>query len=74
MTYLYFDMRGIAIENRDAYIRAAKVIYMLNDREPNDERTIEYVKSIEDPEERKALIKMFIENEELTQDVANELY
>lgn len=74
MTYLYFNMRGIAKEHLDAYVRAAKGLYELSYREANDERTIEYVKAIENPEQRKAVINIFIENGELTQDVANELY
>ena len=34
----------------------------------------EYVKSIEDSEQRRATINIFIENGELTQDVADGLY
>lgn len=74
MAYLYFDMRGIAKEHLEAYVRIAKEIYKLNDRELNDMEIIEYVKSIEDSEERRAIINIFIENGELTQDVADGLY
>ena len=55
-------------------LKISKEIYKLNDRELNDMEIIEYVKSIEDSEQRRATINIFIENGELTQDVADGLY
>ena len=66
MTYLYFDMRGIAIEYRDDLVGFSKQLYY--------EAVKREIKEIEDPEERRLEINRRIEEGELTQDIANEIY
>lgn len=74
LTYLYFDMRRIAKDNLEAYTRAATVIAENLTVKTNDSELIERVKSIEDSEQRRQTIDILLENGDLTQEVADELY
>ena len=75
ITYLYFNMRETAKKNLNGYVEVASLLYdITSSNKPNNESVIEFVKSVEDPKERKTLIDIYVENGDLTEEVANELY
>lgn len=73
ITYLYFDMRKEAYKFRDAYCEVTDRLVKINSV-PNQKNIIEEVKAVEDPEERAILIEIYLENGNLTQEIANQLY
>lgn len=75
ITCLYFNMRETAKENLNGYLEVASLLYdITSSNKPNNESVIEFVKSVEDSKERKALIDVYVENGDLTEEVAKELY
>lgn len=73
MTYMYFDMRKTAKKNLDAYVEAATKLLEVNSK-TNGHYIIDDIKSIENPEERAIAIQIHLENGDLTEDVAKDLY
>lgn len=73
MTYMYFDMKKTAQKNLDSYVEVAEKLVEINNK-PNGQHIIDEIKSIEDPAERAMAINIHLENGDLTQDVANDLY
>lgn len=74
ITYLYCKMVRIANEFRDGYIEAATELSNMNLKDKNNEEFIKYIKSIEDKEIRRSVIDIYVENGDITKDMAKELY
>ena len=73
MICLYYDIREKAYENLNAKEKT-EIIIQTSKGNLNEKATIEYVKTIDDKEERKEFINTYVKFRMLTQDVADELY
>ena len=73
VTFMYFDMRKTAKDNQKEALEMSESLYKIS-LIPNTERLIAEIKAIENPEERAMLIEVYLQNGNLTEDVAKMLY